>query len=90
MNSVSNKNKLIHLRVTTEEYDYITQQANDMKLSANTYIKKRIFDNTGCRTQLDRIMQLIPVLHTTIDAVSDTSVRQELRELGGQICQCLK
>lgn len=90
MNSSPNEHKSICLRVTTEEYDYITQQAKDMKLSTNTYIKKRIFENSGCRTQFDRIMQMIPVLYTTIDAVSDAAIRQELRELGGQICQCLK
>lgn len=90
MSLVPNKYKSICLRVNTEEYDYIAQQAKDMKLSTNTYIRKRIFDNTGCRTQFDRIMQLIPVLYTTIDAVSDAAIRQELRELGGQICQCLK
>lgn len=85
------KQRQICIRVTPEEYDYISQQAEHMKIPASRYIKKKIFDTNAGRTeQYDRIMQLIPVLQTTIDEVKDTSVRQELRALGGQICQYLR
>lgn len=86
-----NEQKQICLRVTSDEYTHIVQQAEHMKMPISRYLKKKIFaSGTGCAEQLDQIMQLIPILQTTIDEVEDTSVRQELRALGGQICQCLK
>ena len=83
--------KSIPLRISIEDYNYIAEQARKMNVSMNTYIKKKVLDNSGgCQTQFDQIMQLVPILQTTIDEVKDTAVRQELRELGGRICQCLK
>ena len=83
--------KQICLRVTEDEYTHIAQHAEHMKMPISKYVKKKIFDSgAGCTEQFDRIMQLIPVLHTTIDEVEDTSVRQQLRALVGQICQYLK
>lgn len=91
MKTDSYEQKQICIRVTADEHTRITQQAEHMKIPVSRYIKKKIFDSgAGCTEQLDRIMQLIPVLYTTIDEVGDAALRQELRALGGQICQCLK
>lgn len=91
MKAENNKQKQICIRFTADEYAYIIQRVEHMKIPISRYIKKKIFDSSaGCTEQFDRIMQLIPVLYTTIDAVGDAAIRQELRELGGQICQYLK
>lgn len=91
MKAENNKQKQICIRFTADEYAHIIQRAGHMKIPISRYIKKKIFDSSaGCTEQFDRIMQLIPVLQTTIDEVKDASVRQELRALGGQICQNLK
>ena len=91
MKAENHKQKQICLRVTADEYTYIFQQAEQMKIPVSRYIKKKVFaSSAGCTEQFDRIMQLIPVLQTTIDEVGDVAVRQELKALGGQICQCLK
>lgn len=91
MKKENHKQKQICFRVTEDEYAHIAQQAEQMKMPVNRYINKKVFaSSAGCTEQFDRIMQLIPVLQTTIDEVEDTSVRQKLRALGGQICQCLK
>lgn len=91
MRTENNKQKQICIRVTDDEHTHIVQQAERMKIPVSRYINKKIFDSgTGRTEQFDRIMQLIPVLYTTIDEVEDASARQKLRALGGQICQCLK
>lgn len=91
MKTSPNSYKPICLRVTEEEFNYITQQSGDMNISTNSYIKKKLLnDAEGCKIQLDQIMQLIPRLYYLISKVEDSSLRHELNAVGGQICQCLK
>ena len=96
MKSTSNSNnnkkyKSIYIRVKPEEYNYIAQQAKNMNLSINTYGKKRLLDTAkGCRTQFDRIVQLIPSIYAKIDQIENIAIRNELKEEVSQICQFLK
>lgn len=93
MNSESKMNEIVVLkiRVTYDERNNLYQCANEMGLSFNTYARKLLLDETySSPLQADRIMQLMPRLYTTIDEVEDADVRKELKDLGGQICRCLK
>ena len=83
--------KTIKIELSEEEYDQVSEQAERMKLSLRKYAKMRVLDQEpGPDMRCRQIMQLMPLFYCAADKVTDNSVQQELRKIGGQICQCLK
>ena len=83
--------KTIKIELSKEEYDQVSEQAERMKLSLRKYAKMRVLDQEpGPDMRCRQIMQLMPFFYHTADKVTDNSIQQELRKIGGQICQCLK
>lgn len=83
--------KTIKIELSKEEYDQVSEQAERMKLSLRKYAKMRVLDQEpGPDMRCRQIMQLMPFFYHAADKVTDNSVQQELRKIGGQICQCLK
>ena len=83
--------KTIKIELSKEEYDQVSEQAERMKLSLRKYAKMRVLDQEpGPDMRCRQIMQLMPLFYCAADKVTDNSVQQELRKIGGQICRCLK
>ena len=83
--------KTIKIELSKEEYDQVSEQAERMKLSLRKYAKMRVLDQEpGPDMRCRQIMQLMPFFYHAADKVADRSVQQELLNVGGQICQCLK
>ena len=83
--------KTIKIELSEEEYELVVKQAEQMKLPVRRYAKMRVLDQvTGPDMRCRQIMQLMPHFYLVTDKVTDSEVRQELREIGGRICQSLK
>ena len=83
--------KTIKIELSEEEYDQVSEQAERMKLSLRKYAKMRVLDQEpGPDMRCRQIMQLMPFFYHAADKVADSNVQQELRKIGGQICQCLR
>ena len=83
--------KTIKIELSKEEYDQVSEQAERMKLSLRKYAKMRVLDQElGPDMRCRQIMQLMPFFYHAADKVADSNVQQELWNVGGQICQCLK
>ena len=83
--------KTIKIELTEQEYDQVSEQAERMKLSLRKYAKMRVLDQEpGPDTRCRQVMQLMPYFYHAADKVADSSVQQELLNVGGQICQCLR
>ena len=83
--------KTIKIELSEEEYHQVSEQAERMKLSLRKYAKMRVLDQEpGPDMRCRQIMQLMPYFYHAADSVADSNVQQELWNVGGQICQCLK
>lgn len=83
--------KTIKIELSKEEYDQVSEQAERMKLSLRKYAKMRVLDQEpGPDMRCRQIMQLMPLFYHAADKVADSNVHQELWQIGGQICRCLK
>ena len=83
--------KTIKIELTEEEYEQISAQAGQMKLSLRKYAKMRVLDQElGPDMRCRQIMQLMPLFYIATNRVTDSNARQELWNVGGQICRCLK
>ena len=83
--------KTIKIELSKEEYDQVSEQAERMKLSLRKYAKMRVLDQElGPDMRCRQIMQLMPFFYHAADKVADSNVQQELWNVGGQICQCLR
>ena len=83
--------KTIKIELTEQEYDQVSEQAERMKLSLRKYAKMRVLDQElGPDMRCRQIMQLMPFFYHAADKVTDSNVQQELWNVGGQICQCLR
>ena len=83
--------KTIKIELTEQEYDQVSEQAERMKLSLRKYAKMRVLDQElGPDMRCRQIMQLMPFFYHVADKVADSNVQQELWNVGGQICQCLR
>ena len=83
--------KTIKIELSKEEYDQVSEQAERMKLSLRKYAKMRVLDQEpGPDMRCRQIMQLMPFFYHAAERVADSNVQQELWNVGGQICQCLR
>ena len=83
--------KTIKIELSKEEYDQVSEQAERMKLSLRKYAKMRVLDQElGPDMRCRQIMQLMPFFYHAADKVTDSNVQQELWNVGGQICRCLR
>ena len=83
--------KTIKIELSEEEYHQVSEQAERMKRSLRKYAKMRVLDQEpGPDTRCRQVMQLLPLFYCAADKVTDKSVQQELRKIGGQICQRLR
>ena len=83
--------KTIKIELTEQEYDQVSEQAERMKLSLRKYAKMRVLDQElGPDMRCRQIMQLMPFFYHAADKVTDSNVKQELWNVGGQICRCLR
>ena len=83
--------KTIKIELSKEEYDQVSEQAERMKLSLRKYAKMRVLDQEpGPDMRCRQIMQLMPFFYRAAERVADSNVQQELWNVGGQICQCLR
>lgn len=83
--------KTIKIELTEQEYDQVSEQAERMKLSLRKYAKMRVLDQElGPDMRCRQIAQLMPLFYHAADKVADSNVHQELWQIGGQICRCLK
>ena len=83
--------KTIKIELTEQAYDQVSEQAERMKLSLRKYAKMRVLDQElGPDMRCRQIMQLMPFFYHAADKVTDSNVQQELWNVGGQICRCLR
>ena len=83
--------KTIKIELSEEEYHQVSEQAERMKLSLRKYAKMRVLDQEpGPDMRCRQIMQLMPFFYHAAERVADSNVQQELWNVGGQICQCLR
>ena len=83
--------KTIKIELSEEEYDQVSEQAERTKLSLRKYAKMRVLDQEpGPDMRCRQIMQLMPFFYHAAERVADSNVQQELWNVGGQICQCLR
>ena len=83
--------KTIKIELSEEEYHQVSKQAEQMKLSLRRYVKMRVLDQEpGPDMRCRQIMQLMPFFYHAAERVADSNVQQELWNVGGQICQCLR
>ena len=83
--------KTIKIELSEEEYDQVSEQAERMKLSLRKYAKMRVLDQEpGPDMRCRQIMQLMPFFYHAAERVADSNIQQELWNVGGQICQCLR
>ena len=83
--------KTIKIELSEEEYHQVSEQAEQMKLSLRRYVKMRVLDQEpGPDMRCRQIMQLMPFFYHAAERVADSNVQQELWNVGGQICQCLR
>ena len=83
--------KTIKIELSKEEYDQVSEQAERMKLSLRKYAKMRVLDQEpGPDMRCRQVMQLMPYFYHAAERVADSNVQQELWNVGGQICQCLR
>ena len=83
--------KTIKIELTEQEYDQVSEQAERMKLSLRKYAKMRVLDQElGPDMRCRQIIQLMPFFYHAADKVTDSNVQQELWNVGGQICRCLR
>lgn len=94
MEEVSNhkeQKKSIKITVTEEEYQRISDEAKAMKYPISKYTKLKILDTTAGMEQRSRqVMQLMPKFYSYVADIADSYIRQELTEIGGEMCRYLK
>lgn len=88
--SKANK-KSIKIEVTDNEHQYISGQANELKISIRKFVKMKALDhNSSTDMRCRKIMQLMPEFYNLVQQVEDMHTHQSLMEIGGAICRCLK
>lgn len=83
--------KSIKIVLPVEDADYIAAQAKRQNVSQRKYIQTKLLDTTvGIRELKDTMMQKMPGYYRLVQQVEDSSLRQELLDMGGALCRCLK
>lgn len=83
--------KTIKSRVASEEYDALKSEAKEKKISMSHLVRVKVTDTQdGVQALSDEIMKLMPRFYYFVEQIEDETVRKELMEIGGQICQRLK
>ena len=83
--------KIIKSRVASEEYDALKSEAKEKKISMSHLVRVKVTDTQdGVQALSDKIMKLMPRFYYLVEQIEAETVRKELMEIGGQICQRLK
>lgn len=83
--------KTVKVILSLDEYDSISNIALQMKIPISRYVKMKVLDDEAqsgmkCR----QVAQLMPNFYNCVNQVGDFRTRQELTDIGGAICRCLK
>lgn len=82
--------KKVSFYLTNEEYEKLLSKANECNCTVNTYIKRKVLDQTDSIRLQNEAALLMTDLYRWSQMTEDLKIRALLTEGGDRICRCLK